>query len=56
MIEPMVARLIGCLVFAGLLSGLIVAADAASDPRKQSQRVAKAELQQRAEQVILGRP
>ncbi|MET0313343.1 MAG: hypothetical protein ABW275_03025 [Hansschlegelia sp.] len=52
----MVARLIGCIVFAGLLCGLIVAADAANDPRKQSQRVAKAELQQRAEQVILARP
>lgn len=55
MIEPMVARLVGCLCFAGLLGGLIVAADASNDRRQQTQRVAAADLQQRAEQVILPR-
>jgi hypothetical protein len=57
MIDPMVARLAGCLVFGGLLVALIGAADASADRRKQSEKVAQVEIQQRVEQrVALTRP
>ncbi len=55
MIEPMLARLAGCLVFGGLLAGLVLAVDQPSAAR-QSDVVAAAEVQHRAEAALFTRP
>ncbi|MBB3972070.1 hypothetical protein [Hansschlegelia beijingensis] len=46
MIDPMIGRLAGCLVFGGLLFGMVTLVDGTRDTRA-SQRVAAAEVQQR---------
>lgn len=55
MIEPMLARLAGCLVFAGLVGGLLAAVAAPADATKRDV-VAAAEIQHRVETVMVTRP
>ncbi|MGA0531716.1 hypothetical protein [Hansschlegelia sp. KR7-227] len=51
MIEPMVARLVGCVVFAGLLGTLVVAIDEPRQ-RQRSDVVAAVEMQHRVQDSI----
>lgn len=46
MVEPMFARLVGCVVFAGMLAGLLVAVSASADTKRRDV-VAAAEIQHR---------
>lgn len=46
MIEPMLARLVGCFVFAGLLATLLVAVSASADTKRRDV-VAAAEIKHR---------
>jgi hypothetical protein len=55
MIEPMLARLAGCLVFAGLTGGLLVAVAAPADATKRDV-VAAAEIKERVETALVTRP
>lgn len=55
MFDPMLARLAGCFVFAGLLGALVVAAST-PQPTKPSDVVTKAEIQQRMASYEFTRP
>ncbi|MDR4305283.1 hypothetical protein IHQ68_01420 [Chelatococcus sambhunathii] len=54
MIDPMLARLACCLVFASLFAGLL--AIATRDPGAPRDMVRVAEVQKSVEQVLLTRP
>lgn len=55
MIDPMLARLAGCVVFAGLLGGLLTAVASPGEPPRRDV-VAAAEIQQRVEPFLFTRP
>jgi hypothetical protein len=54
MIEPMLARLAGCLAFAGLTGGLLVAVSAPVDASKRD-AAAAAEAKTRVQTVMVTR-
>jgi hypothetical protein len=56
MIEPMITRLVGCLVFGGLLAALVVTADASRLEPSRSDVVAAAQIEQRVQEILFTRP
>jgi hypothetical protein len=54
MIEPMLARLVGCVVFAGLTGALLAVVSTPSDTAKRD-AVAAAELQHRVQTAMVAR-
>jgi hypothetical protein len=55
MMDPMLSRLVGCFVFAGLLGALIVAV-AVPQPQKSSDVVSQVEMQRRVASYQFTRP
>jgi hypothetical protein len=54
MIEPMLARLLGCVAFAGLTGALLAAASTPSETAKRD-AAAAAELQHRVQTALVAR-